>query len=203
MLHHVLIPALGILAGIISISAYPPYIRDMLKGTTKPERASWLIWSALALIALTSQLAAGAHWSIYMTLAQTVGVIVIFILSLKYGYGGLKKRDIISIIIAALGVAGWLITNSPLFALLCVVAVDAAGAWLTVYKAFKDPGSETLITWELDSLSNLLGLLAVGTFSFSLVLYPAYLLVANGAVVVAILIARQNIKSKKLNTIKS
>jgi hypothetical protein len=115
---------------------------------------------------------------------------VIFLLSLKYGYGGLKRRDIISLAIATLGLVGWTLTKQPVVALLLVVAVDAAGAWLTVYKAYQEPETETLITWWLDSASNLLGLLAVGTLSLSLLLYPAYLLAANSAVVIALYLAR-------------
>lgn len=187
---HGLLPIFGIAAGIISLAAYPPYIRDMLKGTTRPERASWLIWSALSGIALGSQIAAGGRWSLLMTIAQTLGVVVIFLLSLKYGYGGLKRRDVLSLIVATLGLIGWALTKQPIVALLLVVIVDAAGAWLTVYKAYKEPQSETLVTWWLDSISNLLGLLAVGTLNASLMLYPAYLLAANAAVVVAIYIAR-------------
>lgn len=187
---NILLGAVGIASGVIGLVAYPPYVRDMFRRTTKPERASWFIWTVLSAIALGSQLAAGAKWSIIMTLANTLGVTVIFLLSLRFGYGGLHRRDIISLIFAALGLVLWLFTHHPLVALLIVVAVDAAGAWLTVYKAYKDPGSETLATWWLDCLSNLLGLLAVGSLSFSLMLYPAYLLVANAAVVAAIYLAR-------------
>jgi len=188
---NVVLAILGIMSGVIGIVAYPPYIRDMLRRTTKPERASWFIWTVLSGIALGSQLAEGAQWSIAMTLANTIGVTVIFLMSLKFGYGGLHRRDVISLALAAIGLVLWLFTKQPLIALLIVVAVDAAGAWLTVYKAYKDPGSETLVTWWLDCVSNLLGLLAVGSLSFSLMLYPAYLLVANGAVVTAIYLARR------------
>lgn len=186
MLFHSLLPVIGISSGIISLSAYPPYIRDMFKGTTRPERASWLIWTVLAIIALSSQIASHARWSLPMVIAQTIGVTAVFFLSLKFGYGGLKKRDIISLVVAGLGLIGWAVTNKPVIALICVVVVDAAGAWLTTYKAYKKPSSETLITWKLDSISNFLGLLAVGSLNSSLLLYPAYLLLANGSVVVAI-----------------
>lgn len=187
---HALLPVFGILAGIISLAAYPPYIRDMLKGTTKPERATWLIWTALSGIALAGQIGADAKWSLIMTLAQTIGVAVIFLLSLKLGTGGLHRRDIISLLVAVVGLVLWVLTNRPIMAILLVIVVDAAGAWLTIYKAYKDPGSETLITWWLDTISNLLGVLAVGSLNVTLLSYPAYLLLANGAVVAAIYLAR-------------
>lgn len=187
---HELLPVFGIIAGIISLAAYPPYIRDMLKGTTKPERATWLIWTALSGIALAGQIGAHARWSLIMTLAQTLGVTVIFLLSLKLGIGGLHRRDVTSLIVAAVGLVLWALTNQPIIAILLVIVVDAAGAWLTVYKAYQDPGSETIVTWWLDAISNLLGVLAVGSLNITLLSYPAYLLLANGAVVAAIYLAR-------------
>lgn len=182
---------LGVASAIVGLIAYPPYLRDMFRGTTHPERASWFIWTVLSGIALASQIAEGATWSLLMTAANTLGVATIFVLSLKFGSGGLAKRDIISLIIAACGLGLWAVTHQPVVALMIVIAVDAAGAWLTVYKAHKDPASETLSTWIIDCISNALGLLAVGSLKASLLLYPAYLLIANAAVVFAIKTAKQ------------
>ncbi len=40
----------GIIAGILSFSAYIFYIAAILKGTTRPNRATWFIWSAIGVI---------------------------------------------------------------------------------------------------------------------------------------------------------
>jgi hypothetical protein len=182
----------GILSAIVGLIAYPPYLRDMFRGTTKPERASWFIWTVLSGIALASQIAEGATWSLLMTAANTLGVAVIFLQSIKFGVGGLHSRDIISLVIAAAGLALWAFTKQPVLALIIVIIVDAAGAWLTIYIAHKNPESETLSTWIIDCVSNALGLLAVGALTPSLLLYPAYLLVANASVVIAMKTASQN-----------
>jgi hypothetical protein len=186
-----ILPLAGVLAGLITLIAYVPYIRDIFKGKTKPVRATWFIWTVLSGIALTSQIASGGKWSVAMTIAQVFGVTTVFILSIKQGYGGLNRKEIISLIIAGLGLALWAATNKPLLALLCVVMVDAAGSWLTIFKSYKDPGSETLSTWVLDCVSSIFALIAIGSLNYTLILYPGYLFVANGAVVVVILLAKQ------------
>jgi hypothetical protein len=191
-MNETLLATFGILSAIVGLIAYPPYLRDMFRGTTKPERASWFIWTVLSGIALVSQIAEGATWSLLMTAANTLGVAVIFLLSIKFGVGGLHRRDIASLIVAAAGLALWAFTKQPMLALIIVIIVDGAGAWLTIYKAHKNPRSETLSTWVIDCVSNALGLLAVGTLKPSLLLYPAYLLVANGAVVLAMKTASSN-----------
>ena len=89
-----MLKTLGLLSGFLSIIMYIPYLRDIFHHTTKPERASWLIWSVLGGIAFFSQFAKGATNSLWLTGAQTLGVFVVFILSLRYGVGGLVKRDI-------------------------------------------------------------------------------------------------------------
>jgi hypothetical protein len=65
-----------------------------------------------------------------------------------------------------------------------------------VPKAYRDPGSETLATFALASLSGALAAGAVGALDLSLLLYPVYYCLANGAIAVLIhrrrsLLARQ------------
>ena len=52
-----LIALAGIAAAVISLIDPVPYIRDILRGATRPHRGTWLIWSALGATAFASQLA--------------------------------------------------------------------------------------------------------------------------------------------------
>jgi hypothetical protein len=186
---------IGILAGILGIVMFIPYIRDILKHKTKPERASWLIWSLLGLIAVSSQLAKGATDSIWMTVAQTFGTITIFILSFTYGFGGFVKRDIFALIAALFGLSLWLVTRDAVYALIITILVDAIGAALTAIKATEHPESETVITWVLSAISGLLGTVAVGYWNPILMIYPFYVFLANSSVLIGIYIGYQR-KSK-------
>jgi hypothetical protein len=183
--------AIGVLAGILSIIMYIPYIKDTVKGITHPHRASWLIWSSLGLIAFFSQIAKGATDSLWMTAAQTLGTMFIFLLSLKLGVGGFNRRDKISLIIAGLGLLAWFFTKEAAYALLITIAVDAIGAGLTAIKAYEMPESETLITWILSAISGLLATIAVGRFSPILMVYPFYVFLANSWVISSILFGRK------------
>lgn len=184
---------LGILSGVLSGGSYPPYIRDIFRHTTKPERASWLIWLALGSIAFFSQFAEGATWSLWLTGLDTLGVLIIFILSIEYGVGGLNKRDIIALIAAGIGLFLWYLTRHAAIALLITIFIDMTGAYLTVVKAFDDPGSETLSTWLIIATAGILGMLSVGKFDLVLLVYPFYIFLANFAVAVAILLGRNRV----------
>lgn len=184
------LPALGILAGLVSTVSYVFYIHDMVYGATRPERASWLIWLVLNIISLTAQIAEGGKWSLLMTLAHTLGLSTVLVLSIKFGYGGLKRRDVIGLGIAALGLVGWALTNNPIVALLFVVGVNIVGNVLTLYKTYYRPESETLIAWCLDCAGAMLAVLAVGALNPALLIMPVYTVLATAAVVITIYIGR-------------
>ncbi len=181
----------GITSGILAIVAVVPYIRDILKKTTRPERASWLIWTVLGSIAFFSQLAKGATNSLWMTGLSTLCVLTVFLLSLKHGEGGLIKRDIIALVFAFVGLVLWFFTKDATIALLIVIAVDCSGSILTITKSYKDPESETMSTWILASISGLFGTLSVGVFNWILLIYPLYILFANFAVTLAIVLGKR------------
>ncbi len=184
----------GYTSAILSIIMIIPYIVDIFKKTTKPERASWLIWTVLGLIAFFSQLAKGATDSLWLTAGQTVSVLIVFILSIKYGVGGLNQRDIKALIAAGVGLLLWALTKEALFALFIVIFIDFVGVFLTTTKAYKDPKSETISTWLMSGTSGIFGALAVGSFSFVLLAYPIYIVIANYIVVFAIILGKKSIQ---------
>lgn len=183
----------GILSGIFSAISYPPYIIAIFKGTAKPERASWLIWSVLTAMGFFTQLAVGATHSLWLPGIQGIGVIIVFLLSIRYGFGGLLKRDVVTLIAAAVTLLIWYFTNNAVMAVYLTVLIDAMGAWLTVVKAYEHPKSETLITWALSGIGGFFGLLAVGVYDLPILAYPFYIFICNFAVVVAILLGRKKL----------
>jgi len=185
----------GYLSGTLSVVAIIPYIYDILKGNTKPERASWFIWSALGLIAFFSQMEKGATNSLWMVGTSTVAVIVVSLLSLKLGYGGFSKRDKISLLIAAFGILLWFITKEAAFALFITIFVDSIGSFLTTLKSYEDPESETISTWIIASIAGVFSALSVGEWNFILLVYPLYIFLANFIVFAAIILG----KRKKLH----
>jgi len=177
-------------SALLILVAGPPYALDTLKGITKPERMTWFIFSLLGVVAFISQMGLGASWSLLFTGLDTAGSCLMLLLSLKYGVGGYSKSDIIALTIAVVGITAALLFKQPLLSLAGVILADASGTALTVRKAFRDPGSETMVTWLAVGTAAVFGMLAVGSWSASLLLYPAYLVVANYSVSIAQLLGR-------------
>lgn len=187
----------GLIAGVLSASCYVPYIRDILTGTTRPERATWLIWTVLGLILLVSQLAKGASASVWLTVAQTAGVTTIFLLSLKYGEGGLARSDIVALGVAAAGLVAWYFTREASVALYIAIGVDFSGGILSVVKAYRDPESETALTWLIAAFAGGFGVLAVGLEgSIVLLAFPTYYVIISLMLYGAIQLGHRKVVSR-------
>ena len=179
-------PLLGVLAALVGIADTLPYIRDTLRGATRPHRGTWLIWSALTIVVLLSQRADGATWSLLMTAVQVVLTTLTFLLAIRRGEGGVSARERVMIAIAGGGVIAWIAADELIVATACVVAADLIGAAMMAPKAYRDPHSETLSTFALASVSGALATGAVGSADLALLLYPVYFALVNGAIALLI-----------------
>jgi hypothetical protein len=188
-----LVPVLGVAAGAIAVVDTIPYVRDTVRGRTRPHRGTWGIWGVLAIVVCLSQRADGASWSLLMVTAQAALTSFIFLLALRLGEGGVSPLELVMIAVAGLGVVGWIVVDEPIIATACVVAADLIGAAMMVPKTWRDPESETLVTFAFASVAGALAAGAVGTLDVSLLLYPVYFCLANGAIAVLIVERRHAI----------
>ena len=188
-----MIAAFGILAGILQLVATAPYVRDILRGSTRPQRMTWGIWTTLAFVVLASQWASGATWSLTLTIGQAISCLVIFLLALRRGVGGFSRIESALLAIAALGIAGWLIADDPLVATCSVVLADLIAMAMMLPKTYRDPSSETLSTYVIGTVSTVFALLAVDALAVDLLVYPLYILIADSAVVAMIFLRRRSV----------
>lgn len=175
----------AILSVVVILFGAPFYLSDILKHRTKPQRTTWLIWSIQGLIAFYAQIELHAHWSLLFIGLGAAGNLLVYILSLFYGVGGWSKLEILALSIAAVGMVISVLAAAPLIAVIGVIIADIAGVIPTLIKAYKDPSSETTVTWLALGLSATLAMMSVGSWTVSLLIYPAYLTIANFGVVIA------------------
>ena len=110
----------------------------------------------------------------------------IFVLAIRRGEGGLRATDGVLIAIAAAGMAAWVLVDEPLVATACVIAADLIAAAMMVPKVYRDPGSETLMTFALAGAGGALAAGAVGAAHGSLLCYPIYYCLVNWALALVI-----------------
>ncbi|MFA5773250.1 MAG: hypothetical protein WC908_01080 [Candidatus Paceibacterota bacterium] len=185
---------LGIVAGVVAFSAYIVYIVSILKGKTKPNRATWWIWAFMGFVLALSYYFSGAENTVWVPIVEFIGPLSIAILSLKYGEGGLKnKTDIICMAGALISVLLWIIFNNPVIALVTNLAIDSFAIIPTIKKSYLRPEGEDFWAWFGTGLADSLNMFAVEKFTFAILIYPIYMLVSDLIIIFILLLRKKSI----------
>ncbi len=183
---------LGVLGGIITAFSVIPYVRDIMKKTTRPNSVSWSIWVLLLTISIFAQWSAGASWSIILLIGDLIGTSTIAALSFAgYGYGKYGRLEWTCLGLAILAIISWQITSQPIWAIVFAIIADALAAFPTLVKAFRDPRSEHPTMWLLISLGALLGIASTTIVNAANLLFPFYLFVINSTIGITTLVGRK------------
>ena len=189
----------GIASGVLSIFAFVPYILDTIARRTEPQRASWLIWAVLGSIAFMSQVFEGATSSLWFAGVQVASTIIILVLSIWVGTGKfLGKSDYMILVAASIGLLLWYFTDNAAYALAITISISLLGGMATIVKAYRDPESETLITWVVSLVASVCAILSVGVVDPTLLAYPLYLFTLYLGFIVAIVLGRARDKASAM-----
>jgi len=85
----------GFVGGIVGLAAYVPYIQDIRRRKTRPDRASWFIWSIEYAALFAAQWASGARSSLWIIGLQCLGVFTVSALSVRSGAGSFTWRTVL------------------------------------------------------------------------------------------------------------
>lgn len=176
----------GYLSGIFMAVSAVPYVRDIFREKTKPERMSWFLWAILSIVAFFLQLSEGASYSLFLTGTQMIVLSFIFLLSIKNGYGGFLKRDMMGLVGVGISLLVWYLTGKAGTAIVIVVIIDGIGGVLTILKSYESPSTETMSSYLLSSIAGFLACIAVGYFSMALLAVPFYTFSMNFAIALSI-----------------
>lgn len=177
------------LAGVISIAAYIPFVIAIISKRKqevrpKPNRASWTIWGFVSGMIYLSYHATGAESTVYVPLCYMIGSSIIAILSFPYGVGGWTKLDRACLVTAGISGLAWIVllqmgygSAAPLIVLFLNMGIDAIGAIPTIKKVYLEPESEDKLTWVLFLLGSIVNVFAIEQWTFTIVFYPMLMLV--------------------------
>lgn len=185
--------ALGIIATIMALISYVPYIRNMLSGKTKPHAFSWLVWGVLTAIAFVGQVSDGAGPGAWVTGFTACVSFFIFVTALRTGEKDITKSDWLSLVGAGVAMLLWWATSDPLIAVILITVIDALGFFPTFRKSYHKPYQETAITFAISALKFVIAIIALENLTPTTWLYPASLVVMNGIFVVMLLIRRKQV----------
>ncbi|MFA5186181.1 MAG: hypothetical protein WC551_06855 [Patescibacteria group bacterium] len=163
----------SIIAGILFLIGFIPYIRAILKKTgkkTQPSKASWIVWTALDAVTLAGMLAKhsvnGQIIGAFAGSCLTVGLV------LKYGEPGWTLLDKLSLVGGALGIVLWKIYGDANFGIVVSMAVVTLGSFPTFVSAWKDPANEDKLAWTIFMASCVCAVIAIPAWTLADALQP-------------------------------
>lgn len=169
----------AIVAFLFALISYGPYLRDMLRGVTKPHAYTWLIWT------LTNGTAAAGAWyggGGYGAVGQLFGAGLtgaFFLLSLRYGTKNVTRSDGVILAVAILAIFLWWILENPLLSVLLVTAIDAIAYIPSFRKSYEEPWSESLLSWNTFTFSAILSVVALQEYNVLTLSYLLMTIFAN------------------------
>lgn len=177
---------LGMIAGVLALAGYIPYIYSIFKGVTKPNRATWIIWTVVGGLLAVSYFNEGDINAIWLPIGYFIGPLFVAILSIWYGYSEWTKLDKICLVVAIISIVPWLLSKDATITLLINVLIDASGALPTFVKTYQEPETEDLTAWSFFFVANTLQLFAISLWDVSTT-YPIYLFLLATTMVILIL----------------
>ncbi len=172
--------ALGFIGPVI-------YAISILKGKSKPHRTTRLVLFLIGALGVFSFFLTKDYANLWLFSFLSLGNLILFVLSFKYGMGGWSRSDIICLLIALVGIVVWQTTKNPLMALYASVLADATGMIPALIKTYKYPKTEIWLFYFCDLLASILIIIAHKDISFNQFLYPLYLIIVNVMMIVFIL----------------
>lgn len=180
---------LVILSAALSVIGSSAYIRDTLKGKTKPNRVSWSLWALSPLIGTAAALSAHADvWAtIRIFLAGFLPLLVLIASFLNpQSFWKLSLFDILCGACAVLALVAWGVVDSPRLAILLAAIADGFASLPTIRKAWKFPETETGLAYITSFISVLLIIPSIPKWNIENSAFQIYLIIANTILMLAV-----------------
>lgn len=177
------------ISALISIFGSLAYIRDTLKGKTKPNRVTWSMWALAPLLATGAALSAQADiWTTFRIFLAGFLPLIVFITSFlnKSSYWKMTTFDRLCGLCSIVAIVLWAILNSPRAAILFFAIADGCAALPTLIKAWKFPETETGAAYIAGLIAVLLVLPSIPVWNIENAAFQIYLLLANACIIFAV-----------------
>lgn len=165
------------------------YMIKTVKGKTRPNRVSWLVWSIAPMIASYAAIKDGVGWIIAPVFLAWFNPFLIFILSFthKNAYWKLEKFDYICGALALIALGIYVTTKDAMLTILFSILSDFFAGIPTLKKSWNHPETEDYKIFLFSSISVLISFLSIKSGSFNKLSFSIYLLVFNSTILFAIL----------------
>ncbi len=186
---------LVILSGLMGVVGISTYIFHTIKGTTKPNRVTWLMWAIAPILgAIVAFYSHGDIWSLSRVFLAGFLPLLVFIASFvnPQSYWKLGTFDMLCGLFSIVALVLWLFTGSSDFAIILLVVADVFASLPTLQKAWKNPETETSVSYLFSAIGILIALPAIPSWTIANAAFQTYLVAINA--ILFVLVFRKRFK---------
>lgn len=176
------------IAVLVQLFGKLSYVKDTLKGKTKPNRISWLLWAVAPLIAASAAVSDGVTLAAIPVFVSGFAPLLVLLASFanKNSYWKLEKGDYLCGLFSVLALVLWGVTKEPITAIVFALLSDFLATLPTLKKSWRYPETETANAYWAGLFSALTSFTAISAWNFSSVAFPIYLVLVNALLVACI-----------------
>src|SRR5437762_6524897 len=182
MYNYVMISPYFVLLGVaLQFFGGLEYLVQTIKGTVKPNRISWFLWSVAPLIAFFAELHKGVGIQSLMTFIVGFVPLLIFCSSFinKKSVWKLGKLDFVCGALSFGGLALWYFTKEANVAIIFSIFSDGLAAVPTIIKSYNHPETESHWVYLTGSIAAILTILSIDHWNFATYGFPMYIFIFN------------------------
>ena len=172
-------PEFVYLAALIDIIGCTTYAWATIKGHTKPNRVTWVLWTLSSGIVFLGQVSEGVGLPAVLTFAAAFGPFLVVVASFlnKNAYWKLSAFDVVCGSISLLALALWGITQTGLIAIYLSLLSDLMASLPTVVKSYQAPQTESPTTYLLGLVAGVITLLTIQNWTLETYIFPVYVVI--------------------------
>lgn len=189
---------LGSLAVGIEIFSYIIYFIGIWRGKTKPHAFTWLVWGTLNIVAFLAVLFSGGEAGAWVLGVNALACFSISAVGFIQRHVEYDKYDWLALAGAFIGIFLWWLTENPLYAVILAAISDGVGSIPIFRKAYRAPFEENIAAFAVGILYYPMAILALRSLTLTTWLYPAVVIVLDGALVLLIFIRRKQFQLDSL-----
>ena len=165
------------------------YIKGTIKGTTKPNRVSWIFWTIAPFIGVYISYKSGVSLPLLIStfMAGFIPLLVVIASFFnKNAYWKTTSFDIACGVLSFVAIIIWVTTKDPIMSLSFAILADLLAGVPTIIKSFKHSDSENIFPYSAGIINTLITLMIIENFSFENTSFPFYIMIINILIIIGI-----------------
>jgi hypothetical protein len=165
------------------------YIREIIKGKTRPNIVTWILWSIAPLVGVYINYKSGIPLPLlFSTFIAGFSPLLVVIASFikNNAYWKITKFDILCGAFSVIAMLLWVTTKNSILSLSFAVIADLVAGIPTLRKSWTHSDTESHGPYSMGIINQIITFLIIKDFSYLNIAFPIYFVLINGSIILGI-----------------